>query len=76
MVPVRAAPVTFAAALNVTLPSPWPEPPDVTLIQSPLFETADHAQPGGAVMPIDPVPPSGAIDWAVALSTYEQGAAC
>ena len=54
-VPLRAAPV-FAATEKLTVPLPFPDAPEVTVIQLSAL-TAVHAQPVSAVTETDRVPP-------------------
>ena len=63
-VPLRSAP-GFGAMPNVTLPSPLPVAPDVTVIQGALL-VAVHAHPEPLVTADDPGPPPDAIDCDVA----------
>jgi len=58
MVPVLAAPL-LAAALKATDPLPVPDAPDVTVIQSVLFDAAVHAHVALlAVTATVPLPPT------------------
>jgi hypothetical protein len=59
-VPVRAVDV-LAVTLNVTVPLPFPLPPDITLIHGALV-TAVHTQPLEVVTDVVVVPPAAAID--------------
>lgn len=61
IVPVRGAPVAFAAALNVTVALPVPEPALVTANQSPLFDVAVHAHDAPVVSMKEPAPPAAAV---------------
>ena len=62
-VPVLAAAVMFAAAVNVTEPLPVPLAPLVTVSHRVLLLTPVHAHPAGAVTFVEPLPPPAATDW-------------
>src|SRR5690348_16140538 len=57
IVPVRRAPVVFAAMLNWTDPPPLPVAPAVSVIHGTLLE-AVHVQPALAVTVTVPLPPA------------------
>ncbi len=56
-VPVRDDVEVLADALNVTVPLPDPDAPDVMVSHPVLLLTAVHAQPAGALTDTVPVPP-------------------
>jgi hypothetical protein len=60
-VPVRDEVDVVADALNVTVPLPDPDAPDVMVSQPVLLLAAVHAQPAGALTDTVPVPPPEAI---------------
>ena len=51
--PVRCVPLGFAVVLEPTVPLPLPLGPLVTVNQPVLLLTAVHAQPAGAVTPVN-----------------------
>ena len=60
-VPVRPVNAAFAATLKPTLPDPFPDPPEVTVIHAALL-VAFHVHPAAAVTVLLPVPPAAAND--------------
>jgi hypothetical protein len=77
IVPARAAPA-LAAALKPTEPFPLPDDPDVTVIQSVLFDIAVHAHVAAfAETATVPDPPAGSTAWLAGAIEYAHGtAAC
>lgn len=64
-VPVRALPV-FAAAVNATIPLPFPLAPDV-IVSHVSDDVAVHAQPVAIVTFVEPLPPADVIEVLVGL---------
>ena len=62
----------LAAALNATVPLPLPLAPLVTVSHDVLLLTPVHAQPAGAVTPVEPVPPPATTDWLAGEIAYVQ----
>ena len=67
MLPVRAAPVLFAATVNATEPFPLPLAPDVTVIQASLRLAVQLQLVPVADTVILPDPPAAAIEVFVGL---------
>ena len=68
-VPLRAAPLLFAAAVNATVPLPLPDFAFVSVIQA-SFAVAVHAQPAPAVTATLPLPPAASTAWLFGAIEY------
>jgi hypothetical protein len=73
-VPLRLAPVEFAAAVKLTLPPPVPLVGPVIVIQL-AFDAAVHAHPGVVAIVADPDPPAAAIACVPGVTENAHGAA-
>ena len=71
-VPCRVCVSAFAVGENDTEPLPLPLAVPVTLNQPDALLTALHAQPAGAVMAVDPVPPPTATEALTGDTEYVQ----
>jgi len=65
IVPTRCDVLAFDAAEKPTVPLPVPDAPLVTVSHETLLLTLVHAQPAGAVIVVDPVPPVDTTVWLV-----------
>jgi hypothetical protein len=76
-VPTRCDPFGFAVTLNAVVPLPLPLAPLVIVNHVVSLLDAVHAQPFGAVMFVEPVPPAATTDWLAGDSENVQpSAAC
>jgi len=62
-VPILCVPFGFAVTLKAVVPPPLPVAPLVIVSQVVSLLDAVQAQPFGAVMAVEPVPPAATTDW-------------